>query len=102
MALSSAAWAQSTPIPVGPIILWPEKAMKSAPSAVTSTGAWGTSWAPSTRTSAPALWAAAAISATGLMVPKTLDMADTPTNFTPCNKVARSVRSRRPSPSRGR
>ena len=62
-------------MPVGPNILWPLKAMKSTPSSCTLTGACGTAWAPSTRTSAPALWARAASSFTGLTVPRTLEAA---------------------------
>ena len=42
MASSSSARPHSTPMPVGPIILWAEKARKSTPSAATSTGACGT------------------------------------------------------------
>ena len=60
-------------MPVGPHILWLVKPRKSAPSSCTSTGMCGTDWAASTSTSAPAAWAASAISRTGLMVPSTLD-----------------------------
>ena len=41
-------------MPVGPYILCPEKATKSASRAVTSSGRCPTDWAASTRTSAPA------------------------------------------------
>ena len=58
MASSSSARPHSTPMPVGPIILWAEKAMKSTPSSRTSTGECGTSCAPSATTTAPAAWAA--------------------------------------------
>src|ERR1700685_3633092 len=47
MASSSSARPHRTPMPVGPIILWAEKAMKSTPSSRTSTGEWGASCAPS-------------------------------------------------------
>ena len=60
------------PMPVGPSILWPVKAKKSQPIDDTSTGMWGTLCEPSTRQSAPRSWASWAISATGLMVPRTL------------------------------
>ncbi len=72
---SRSARPHRQPIPVGPSILWPLQARKSAPRAVTSTGRWGTAWAPSTTTTAPTAWAAAASSATGGIVPVTLDMA---------------------------
>ena len=101
MASSRSARPQSTPIPVGPMVLCPEKAMKSAPSSFTSTGAWGTSCAPSATTTAPAAWAASATTRTGLMVPSTLDMAETPTTFTPSTRRSRSSSTRRPSPSTG-
>src|SRR5579883_2352082 len=45
----------STPIPVGPSILWPVNPTRSAPRAATSVGRWGTYWAPSATTIAPAL-----------------------------------------------
>ncbi len=78
------------------MVLCPEKAMKSAPRSFTSTGAWGTSCAPSATTIAPAAWAASATTRTGLMVPSTLDMADTPTTFTPSTRRSRSSSTRRP------
>ncbi len=68
-------------MPVGPIILWPEKARKSASSAFTSTGMWGTDCAASTTHSAPTSWARFAISSTGLMVPRTLEVWTTVTSF---------------------
>ena len=70
-------------MPVGPSILWPVKPKKSTPRASTSVGRAGTCWAPSTRTSAPAAWAASASRRTGLMVPSTLDSAVTPTQLGP-------------------
>ncbi len=60
---SSSSRPHSTPIPVGPSILWALKARKSTPSAVTSVGRWGTDWAPSATTTAPAAWATSAMSA---------------------------------------
>ena len=45
--------AHSTPIPIGPSILCPEKATKSAFSRLTSTGMCGTDCAASTNTAAP-------------------------------------------------
>ena len=48
-------------MPVGPCILWPEKARKSAPRVFTSVTWWGTDWAPSTTTTAPCRWAASAM-----------------------------------------
>ncbi len=40
-ALSSSSRPQSTPMPVGPTVLWPVKTRKSAPEAATSTGSCG-------------------------------------------------------------
>ena len=60
MASSSSARAHRAPMPVGPHILWAEKATKSASHACTSTGRWGTAWHASTSTWAPAAWAASA------------------------------------------
>ena len=68
-------------MPVGPSILWPLKARKSAPSAATSVGRCGTLWAASTSTSAPAAWARRAISAIGLTVPSTFETDATATIF---------------------
>ena len=48
MASSSSSRPHSTPMPVGPHILWAEKARKSAPMACTSVGTWGTYWQAST------------------------------------------------------
>ena len=61
---------------------------------VTSTGACGTSWAPSATTTAPAAWAASAISLTGLMVPSTLDMAETPDQLARRRPAGRGRRGR--------
>ena len=101
MASSSSARDHSTPTPVGPHILWPLKARKSAPSSTTSVGRWGTDWQASTRQSAPTACAASANWRTGVMVPSTLDTADTPTSFTPSSRRSRPVRSSRPSLVRG-
>ena len=87
MASSSSARPHSTPMPVGPSILWAEKARKSTPSAATSTGRWGTDWAPSATTSAPAACAASAIRASGLIVPSTLDMAETADQLRPVEQA---------------
>ena len=50
------------PVPIGPYILWPEKAMKSQASTDRSGTAWATTWAASSTVSAPAS-AASVISA---------------------------------------
>ncbi len=67
IASSSSMRPHSTPMPDGPHILWPEKATKSAPHACTSVALCGTYWQASTTASAPAAWAAAQSSATGVM-----------------------------------
>ena len=82
--------AHSTPMPVGPSILWALKARKSQPSAPTSVGRWGTDWAPSASTRAPARWAASAMRAKGVMVPSTFDMVVQATSFTPSRRRSRS------------
>ena len=48
MASSSSARPHSTPMPVGPHILWPENATKSAPELDDVGGEWGTYWQAST------------------------------------------------------
>ena len=68
-------------MPVGPSILWPLKARKSAPSSRTFVGRCGTLWAASTSTTAPAAWARRAISAIGLIVPSTFETEATATIF---------------------
>ena len=75
MASSSSARPHSTPMPDGPHILWLEKATKSASQACTSVALWGTYWQASTMASAPAAWAAAQRSVTGVRVPSTLLIA---------------------------
>ena len=97
IASSSSARAHNTPMPVGPHILWPVKPRKSAPSACTSVGRWGTYWAASTSTSAPASWAASARRRIGLSVPSTLLMAVTPRSLAPSRSWPRLARSSWPS-----
>ena len=99
IASSSSRRPHSTPIPVGPSILWALKARKSQPSRPTSVGRWGTDWAPSASTSAPARWAASAMRAKGVIVPSTFDMVVQATSFTPSRRRSRSERSRRYSSS---
>ena len=72
IASSSSRRPHSAPMPDGPSILWPERARKSQSSALTSIGMCGADCAASTRTSAPASWAIATISASGLIVPSAL------------------------------
>ena len=59
MASSSSRRPHSAPIPDGPSILWPDRARKSTPSAVTSTGMCGTLCAASSTARRPASWASA-------------------------------------------
>ena len=80
-AASSSARPHSTPMPVGPSILWPEKTRKSAPVAVTSTGMCGTDWQASSTTSAPTSWARVVTASSGLTVPRTLDWWVSATTF---------------------
>src|SRR3989442_12269721 len=70
-----------TPIPVGPSILWPLKARKSASRAWTSIGRGGAAWAAATTQIAPTSCARFAISLTGLIVPRTLEQRLTVTIF---------------------
>ncbi len=95
---SSSRRPQSTPIPVGPHILCPVNAKKSAPSAATSTGICGTAWEPSTTTSAPTSCARAATAATGLSVPSVFDTCTSDTTLVRCVIRSSTVdRSSRPS-----
>ena len=80
----------STPTPVGPHILWPEKARKSAPISWTSQAAWGTYWQASTHTSAPAAWAASARWRTGVRVPVTLEAAVRASSLAPSSRRSSS------------
>ena len=70
----------------GPSSCGPRRPGSRRRASATETGACGTSWAPSATTTAPAACAASAITRTGLMVPSTFDMHDTPTSFTPSTK----------------
>src|SRR3954471_23481355 len=70
---SLASGAQSTPMPVGPSILWPVNATASTPSDCTSTPMCGTDCEASSTTSAPTLRALATTTSTGLTVPSRLD-----------------------------
>ena len=86
------------PEAVGPSILWPLIVRKSQSSSVTSTGTWGTSWAPSTSTSAPTACAASTSSFTGGSVPSEFDMPVTASSFVrSVSSEPRSDRSSRPS-----
>ena len=76
-----AALPYSTPIPVGPKILWPENVKKSQSMRLTSIGMWGVDCAPSTKTGTPCAWAIAIICSTGLTVPKALETCVTATNL---------------------
>jgi hypothetical protein len=53
--------------------LCPEQARKSQPRAWTSVARWGTLWAPSRRTTAPAAWARRTIAAASVIVPSTFE-----------------------------
>ena len=97
MASSSSSRPHSTPMPDGPHILWAEKAMKSAPMACTSVGTWGTNWQASTTATAPWSWAWSLRKRTGLMVPRTFDIAVKQNALVPSSNRSRSVRSSRPS-----
>ncbi len=68
-------------MPVGPYNLCAEKAKKSQSICCTSISRCTVDWAPSTNTTAPALWAASIISFTGLTVPSALDAWTMETNF---------------------
>ncbi len=77
-------------MPVGPTILWPVKATKSAPSAATSTGSCGTACEASTTTSAPTEWAFAMIASSGLIVPSMLETQVTETTAV-CSVISWSM-----------
>ena len=108
MTSSSSPRPQRTPTPIGPYILWPLKAMKSAPSVATSTARCGTDWHASTTTSAPTACARAASSVTGLTVPSTLETCvKAKTLVRSVSRSSRPLRSRAPSatdrhPAQGR
>ncbi len=75
IASSSSSRPHSTPMPVGPSILWAEKETKSAPQALRSIGRCGAHWQASTDTTAPALLPRRMSSATGLTVPIAFESA---------------------------
>ena len=78
IASSSAARPYSTPTPVGPNTLWPEKAKKSQSSACTSTGRCGARLGPVHQRRRPRARApAATIQRTGLIVPRALERCAT-------------------------
>ena len=79
MSSSRARRPYSAPMPVGPHILCPEQAKKSHPRSCTSTGMWGAACAPSTTQTAPMACALAAISRTGLTVPRAFETCVTAT-----------------------
>ena len=87
-------------MPVGPTILCPVKATRSAPRLATSTGSWGTACEASSTSVAPTACAIVAISRTGLTVPSTLDTYATETilvrSLTRPSRAA-AARSSRPS-----
>src|ERR1700739_4765063 len=84
----------STPIPLGPSILWPENAAKSTSRAWKSTGWCGTDWQASSTVNAPTALALATSSGTGPTAPVTLEwwlQATTLTRSSSCNE-SRSIR----------
>ena len=81
MELSRSDLPQRIPIPVGPSILCPLHAAKSAPRSATFTGMCGTDWQRSTMPRAPTACAISMISLTGLMVPKRFDWCTIDTHF---------------------
>ena len=75
IAFSSSRRPHSAPMPVGPSILWPEKAMKSMSNSCTFTGMCGTAWHASTMHQRARPCARPAVNSfTGLIVPTTFDM----------------------------
>ena len=70
---SNSLLPQSTPMPVGPSALCPEKVRKSTPSFSTSIALCGADWQASRTTTAPTSCARATICSSGLIVPSTLD-----------------------------
>jgi len=65
--------------------------------ACTSVVMWGTNWAASTITTAPAAWARSASARTGLSVPSTFDAAVNENALAPSRSSSRFDRSSRPS-----
>ena len=89
IAASSSPRPHSTPTPDGPSILWPENAAKSTPSAVRFTGWCGTDWQASSTVSAPTARARDTSSATGRIVPSTLDWCANATTFVRSRQLER-------------
>ena len=87
VASSSSARPHSAPMPDGPHILWLENAAKSASHACTSVALWGTYWQASTMARAPASWAAAHSSVTGVSVPSTLLIAVNDSTLAPSSSA---------------
>ena len=96
---SSSARPHSAPIPDGPHILCAEKATKSASHACTSVTLCGTYWQASTTARAPAAWAAAVSSATGVSVPSTLLIAVKANTLAPSSSRSRLSPARSSWPS---
>ncbi len=69
-------------MPLGPHILWPETATKSAPSACTSSRRCGAAWAASQTKIAPRSCAHCASFSTGLIVPSELETSPAATTLT--------------------
>ena len=90
-------------MPVGPHILWPEKARKSQPMARTSSGMWPADWAASITVTAPTARARRQSSAAGLIVPRVLEMWVKAKSFTSgVSSVSSCARSSPPSALRRR
>src|SRR5450830_794554 len=85
---------QTTPMPVGPNTLWPEKTKKSASRSCTSTRMCETDCAPSTKALAPTRCASSTISLIGVTVPSAFETCVTATI------LVRSLSSLRYSSSR--
>ena len=76
MASSSSSVATSAPTPVGPSILWLDRAMASTPAAdraAKSSGRCAADWHVSSTTSAPTARAAGRMSSSGVIAPVTLE-----------------------------
>ena len=100
---SSSRLPYSTPMPMGPMSLWPEKARKSTPDSCTSIGIWGALCAASTTTTAPRSLAMAAIWRMGFSHPSTLDTWVTATSLVrSVNAASRRSCVIRPSASHSR
>ena len=97
MAFSRSSRPNRTPIPVGPAILWPEKAMKSHPMAWTSSGMCPADWAASIDGDGPTFRARAQSSATGFMVASVLETCVNANSFTSGVSTRSRAEGRRPS-----